>query len=397
MKGRQAVKEAVKEAVKRCFKKLDYLILLIMTILIGIGVYCSRQAFIGSDDYKSIFIKQLAGVFIGYVFIIVIIFIDYHIICNLSALLYIAMNLLLAVTLLFGSGVNNVNRWIIIFGIPFQPSELTKVVLILFLAFLCNHFKDKLNKLYVLFLLFIAAAIPMALIVLEPHLSSGLSILFIFIVMVYSSGISYKVIGKALALVVPLAAVILASVYLFKIDIPFIKQYQVNRVLSFLSSEESDSQDGDYQQLQSIGAIGSGGLHGKMISSEKDKDRAYSRIYAKESDFVFAIVGEEFGFIGGFFIILLYVVLIIKCLIISSHAPDYTGKLIGIGVSAYLMFQIFMNIGVATKLLPNTGLPLPFISYGLTSLISSMAAVGLVLNIGIRQKSKSTDTIKLPI
>jgi rod shape determining protein RodA len=241
----------------------------------------------------------------------------------------------------------------------------------------------------VIFILAAATALPMVLILLEPHLSSSLAILFIFCVMVYSSGITYKVLGKVLALILPLAAVIFIAVAVFKVNIPFIESYQVNRVLFFFSTDASDSQSGDYQQMQSIGAIGSGGLQGKMISSENDENREYRLIYAKESDFVFAIVGEEFGFIGSFVIIILYSVLIIRCLIISSHAPDYVGKMISIGVSAYLMFQIFVNIGVATKLLPNTGLPLPFISYGLTSLISSMAAVGLVLNIGIRPKSKN--------
>jgi rod shape determining protein RodA len=159
----------------------------------------------------------------------------------------------------------------------------------------------------------------------------------------------------------------------------------VKRVLSFLSDDESDELTGDYQQNQSIGAIASGGLQGKLIFSEGDY-KYYSEIYAKESDFVFAIIGEEFGFIGSFLIIVLYALLVVRCVSISYHAPDYIGKLICMGVSAYFMFQIFSNIGVATMLIPNTGLPLPFVSNGLTSLISSMIAVGLVLNIGMRRK-----------
>jgi rod shape determining protein RodA len=178
---------------------------------------------------------------------------------------------------------------------------------------------------------------------------------------------------------------------LFHIDIPFIENYQINRVLTFISTDESENLDGDYQQLQAVSAMGSGGLHGKMMSTEDDKNREYQLIYAKESDFVFTIVGEEFGFIGSFFIVICYIILIIRCLIISFRAPDYMGKLICMGVSSYLMFQIFVNISVATKLLPNTGLPLPFVSYGLTSLISSMFAIGLVLNIGARQPYRMKD------
>jgi len=382
----------VKEQLKTYFRKIDYLIVITMTILVGIGLFCEQQAFALSDEKNGIFIKQIAGIFLGYAIIITIIILGYHFIGSISPVLYLIMNAALAFTLVFASDLNNVKRWIVIFGIQFQPSELTKVVLILILAFLCNHFKSRLNKLYVLFILSAVVAIPVILILLEPHLSSCLAILFVFAMIVYASGISYKVIGTAFALVLPVVAGILVAVFLFDAKLPFIEKYQVTRVLTFLSDDESDSLTGDYQQLQSIGAIGSGGLEGKLVSLSEDSDnetRKYSKIYAKESDFVFAIVGEEFGFIGSFIIVVLYAVLVMRCLIISSRAPDYMGKIICMGVSAYLMFQIFVNIGVATKLLPNTGLPLPFISYGLTSLLSSMIAVGLVLSVGVRQKNRS--------
>ncbi len=378
----------MKDIIKAYIRKTDFIIIIIMTLLICVGLYCTRQAFQFSDEQDKIFIKQLAGVLIGFILILGVLLIDYHILCSLSSILYIIMVSVLVFTLISNTNLNNVKRWIVVFGIQFQPSELTKIVLVLFLAFLCNHFKNKLNKLYVLLILVGAAALPMVLILAEPHLSSSLALLFIFCVIVYSSGINYRVIATAFGLILPVAAGLVIAVALFKVDLPFIETYQINRVLFFISDDESESLSGDYQQLQSLAAIGSGGLHGMMISPDTEDDRKYSSIYAKESDFVFAIVGEEFGFIGSFFIIVLYAVLIFRCLLISSRASDYTGKLISIGVSAYLMFQIFVNIGVATNLLPNTGLPLPFISYGITSLISSMIAIGLVLNIGMRQRNR---------
>lgn len=380
--------QVMREKVKGIFINIDYIIVLVMTILICIGLYCARQAFKLSEDQNAIFLKHIAGILIGFVLFIMVIFIDYHLYCNISVLIYFAMIAILTYTLFAGSNINNVNRWVMIFGIPFQPSEFTKVALILLLAFLCNRFKDKLNKLYVLFILAAAAGLPIALILLEPHLSSALSLLFIFCIVVYSSGIGYKVIGAACALVLPVVAVLFISVAVFEVKLPFIEGYWINRVTSFLSTDESDDLSGDYQQNQSIAAIGSGGLHGKTISLNADEDRRYSNLYAKESDFVFAVVGEEFGFIGSFLILILYAVLIFRCVLIAVHTSDYMGKIICMGVSAYLMFQIFVNIGVAVKLLPNTGLTLPFISYGLSSLISSMLAVALVVNIGIRQKSK---------
>ncbi len=384
-------RSSMKEKIKESFKGIDLIIVITMTLLICIGLFCERQAFMLSEEQNSIFIKHLAGVILGYVMIAVILLVDYHFICRLSFLLYLFMIAVLGYTLVAGNNLNNVKRWVMILGIPFQPSELTKVVLILFLGFLCNHFKDKLNRFYVLVILAVVAAIPVGLILLEPHLSSSLAILFIFGIIVYSSGITYKVIGTALAMILPVIAVIFISVAVFKVDIPFIEEYQIKRVLSFLSTDESDALSGDYQQNQSIAAIGSGGLHGKTISLESDQTRttrAYQNIYAKESDFVFAIVGEEFGFLGSFVIILLYALLIFRCILISTRTSEYMGRIICMGVSSYLIFQIFVNIGVATKLLPNTGLTLPFISYGLTSLISSMIAVGLVINVGVGRSYK---------
>lgn len=370
------------------FKNFDYILFLTMTVLICVGLYCIRQAYLFNDDMDAIYTKQLMGVAIGSVMIIGILLIDYHIICRLSLILYLGIVTVLALTLKIGTNIRDVKRWITIVGIPFQPSELTKVVLILFLAFLCQHYKDKLNKFYVLFILAAVVALPTLLIIKEPHLSSGIAILFIACVIIYSSGISYKVIGSAFAVLIPVALIIIISVTQFNVDLPLIQEYQIKRVLTFMSTDESDNLSGKYQQNQAIEAIMSGGISGKLMSGE-NKDREYSGIYANESDFIFSIVGEEFGFIGSCIVILLYSILVMKCLIIAAHAPDYTGKLICIGISSYLMFQTFVNVGVATSLLPNTGLPLPFISYGLTSLISSMAAVGLVLNIGLRKGDKN--------
>ena len=376
----------MKEKLRESIKRLDFVILIIMTILIIIGLFCERQAFSQSEEQSSVLIKHIAGIVVGYVMILGILLIDFRIICNLSIFLYLAMVAILSLTLVIGPDINNVRRWIMIFGIQFQPSELTKIALIIFLAFLCNHYKSKLNKLYVLFILGAVTALPMLLILKEPHLSSCLAILFIFCIIIYASGIGYRVILAAIALVVPVVAGLIVGVMVFNLDIPFIEKYQIGRVLNFMSDDEANDLAGDFQQDQSIAAIASGGLQGKAINTTAEPDRKYHEIYANESDFVFSVVGEEFGFIGSFAIIFLYLILVIRFLIISMRSPDYMGRIICIGISSYFIFQIFVNVGVATKLLPNTGLPLPFISYGLTSLISSMVAVGMILNIGMRSK-----------
>ena len=378
----------MKKIINVNFKNLDYITLLIMLLLTGIGLYCVKQVELFSSNKNGLFTKQLLGIVIGLVIIAAILFFDYHFICRLSYLMYAGILIILLCTLKFGNGLNNVNRWISIAGIPFQPSELTKVILILFLSYLCYLFRNKLDRFSVFFILAAVTALPIILILLEPHLSSCICILFIFCVIIFASGLRYRVIGKVLALFLPAALGIILSVTVFQVKIPFIKSYWIERVLSFRSEDEAENADGKYQQNQAIAAISSGRLAGKMLSGEA-ATRNYRYIYANESDFVFAVVGEEFGFLGSCAIVFLYLLLIIRCLITAAHAPDYLGWLISIGVSAYLIFQVAVNIGVATNLLPNTGLPLPFISNGLTSLISSMTSVGLVLSIRLRQKNKS--------
>ena len=142
-----------------------------------------------------------------------------------------------------------------------------------------------------------------------------------------------------------------------------------------------------YQQLNSVQAIGAGKLYGKLLSEGTSSVRGYNSVGVRESDFIWSIVGEEFGFLGCCLIILLLFVVIVMCLLVAKKAKDRLGRLIAIGISAMFMFQVFANIGVATMILPNTGLPLPFISYGLSSLVSAMIAVGIVLNIGLQQKN----------
>ncbi len=378
--------EKIKQIKNIFYKRFDFVIFIIMVVLLGVGFYTVRQAGLFDVKLKGLFTKQLLGIAMGLVIIVVMQFIDYRIICRFSFILYIGVLGLLMATLLFGDDVRGVKRWMTIARIQIQPSELAKIALIIFLAFLCNSYKDKLQKFYVFIILAVVAAIPTLLIIIEPHLSSSLAMLVIFGVIIYSSGISYKVIGTVLAVAVPVIAAILISVTVFNVSLPFIQGYQINRILSHFTTDKSEDETGKYQQNQALVAIEAGGLSGKTIS-EDSSYRNYSGIYAKESDFIFSIVGEEFGFIGSAVIVLLYLILNIRCLIIAAHAPDYMGKLICIGVSALLTFQVFVNVGVATDLLPNTGLPLPFISNGLTSLVSSMIAIGLVLNIGLRRKN----------
>lgn len=363
-------------------KNIDYVIATIMVILICAGLYCIYQVDLLSESKDGIFNKQLLGFGLGAVLILIIQFIDYRFICRLSPLLYIVIVGILAVTFRYGTLVNNVRRWIRIAGIPFQPSELAKVILIVFLAYLCSIFRDKQKKFYPFFILAFVTAVPILLILLEPHLSPCIVLLLLFGVIVLISGISYKVIITVLLVAAPILATLVIGVGMLNWKIPFVKPYMVDRVIDFIAGDtEEANEDAKYQQNQSVFAIQSGGAYGKALAQDKTT-KNYSIIYSNESDFIFAAVGEEYGFVGCVIIIFLYLVLVLRCLKIAAHAPDLMGRIICTAVSALFMFQAFINIGVATNILPNTGMPFPFISYGLTSLVSSMIAIGLVLDIG---------------
>lgn len=156
----------------------------------------------------------------------------------------------------------------------------------------------------------------------------------------------------------------------------------VKRVLiHFTDGDAVDNTAGKYQQDHSISAIEAGGAYGKALTKD-NTNKNYQIIYSNESDFIFAGIAEEYGFVGCCILIFLYLIMVLRCLKIAAHAPDLMGRIIATAVSSLLTFQAFIHLGVTTDILPNTGMPFPFISYGLTNLVSSMIAIGLVINIG---------------
>lgn len=274
-------------------------------------------------------------------------------------------------------------RWI---RIPFvnmeiQPSEFAKLFLILFSAKYMEKLDIQINQFGNLFKLFIFYFIPFLLIFIQPNLSSSLIFTTIFVAMLFASKLKFRwflIFGGIFALIFIL---IYSSVRFGFIDnIPFLRDYQKNRIESFfIPTEKNEAQ---YQQENSVIAIGSGKVTGKGINNDSPNSVKNGNWLAEaQNDFIFAVVGEEVGFVGSVIIILLYVFLIISCIVIASKQREYYKNLICIGVATWLAIQTFINIGVATSLIPNTGVPLPFFSQGGSSLLSIYMGIGFVLNI----------------
>ena len=246
-----------------------------------------------------------------------------------------------------------------------------------------NHEED-LNSFRTIITAVLLFAPTALLIVMQPDLSTTISIVLVFCVMMYIAGLSYKFIGTMLAILIP-TAVIFISIAV-QPNQPFLKDYQQGRILAWLEPEKYAS-DQAFQQNNSMMAIGSGQLTGKGLNNNTTTSvKNGNYIPEPQTDFIFAIVGEELGFVGCCIVIGLLLLIVIQCILIGIKAQDMAGRIICCGIAAQIAVQSFVNISVATGIFPNTGIPLPFVSYGLTSLVSMFMGIGFVLNVGLQPK-----------
>ena len=304
---------------------------------------------------------------------------DYHFVLKFYYLIYVVNLVLLGLVLSpLGDDAGGAQRWLEIGGIRFQPSELAKILLILFFAQFIMVNRGRLNNFGIILLSLVLIAVPMMLVVMED-LSTTIMIAILFCVMMYLGGLSYKLILAVLAVTVPVAVIFLTIV--IQPDQTILKDYQQRRILAWLYPEEYKDTEA-YQQNNSMMAIGSGQLLGKGYNNnEISSVKNGNFISEAQTDFIFAVIGEEWGFLGSCLIIILEFLIALECALIGWKARDMAGHVIAGGVAGLVCFQSFINMGVATGLVPNTGLPLPFVSYGLTSLVSMYLGIGFVLNV----------------
>lgn len=342
--------------------------------IIGIFVVGSAQA--------SVQGRQIAGVVLGTVAMVVISLIDYKWVLNWYWPLYGINIVLLLAVLFFGENINGATRWLNLGFVQFQPSDLTKLITILFFAkFLMEREQEVNNKKTIIQ----AAALILPSLILiykQPNLSNTICLTALFCIMLYLGGLSYKFIGTVLAIVIPVSALFLAVVV--QPNQPFLKGYQQKRILAWLEPEKYAT-DEAYQQINSVMAIGSGMLAGKGYNNNTTTSVKNGNFISEpQTDFIFAIIGEELGFVGCCVVIILLLLIVIACILIGVKAKDTGGKLICGGVAALIGVQTFINISVATQIFPNTGISLPFVSYGLTSIVCFYMGIGFVLNVGLQ-------------
>lgn len=370
-------------------RRYNFSLIIVVMVLCILSAYFVKFAGNIDGNGNSYFKRQLIGAIASLVIAVIISFIDYHYVCAFVGIYYVIGTILAAATRLtpFGTDLETDSyRWIRLPGVNFQPSEICKIIIILTLAVFFTKFNEEINKFRTIALSVIIMIIPTFFILIQSDLSSSLVIIFVFGIMIFAAGLSYKIVVPTLMLSVP--AVIALFWYIQQPFQKLLKPYQLKRIIGFLHPDEF-LDDTNFQQYHSVHSIASGQLFGKLISDNGTGTREYSWVDVRESDFIFSVIGEEVGFIGVCFVIGLLAIVVVKCIITARKANDYLGQLIVIGISAMFAFQTFANIGVAAFILPNTGLPLPFLSNGISSMLSCMIGIGIILNIGL-QGSNST-------
>lgn len=363
-------------------KNYNFRLILLMLVICGLGIAIIGSANDGSDNRAVL--KQAIGMVIGFSGMIVISLIDYGWILKFYWLIYVFNVGLLSAVLLIGSSHHGAKRWIdITDGLTIQPSEFAKIFMILFLAKFLTVNKERISKWWFLIVTAGLAGITLLLIEKEPDLSTTILVTGLTIIMVFAAGISYKKIGIILAVFIPVAAA--AIIYIQQPEQKLLDDYQMKRINAFFYPDEYD--DARYQQDNSVLAIGSGKLYGKGLYNDSTESLKNANYLSREmvNDFIFAIIGEEMGFVGSCIVLGVLFLIIAECFLAAIFAPDASGRMLCTGMAALLTLQVFINVGVATELLPNTGIPLPFISTGLSSLISLFGGMGFVLNVSLQR------------
>ena len=359
---------------KKLLKNIDWGVLICSIILLIIGLIALFSTTQNTDHDE--FTKQLQWFGISIPFLIASTIIDYNKITKFAPLAY-GVFIFLLIIVLFTQEINGARSWFNIGAFSFQPSEFAKIAVILFSAYILNILqarnKKEINRPFKLLLYLGIMAVPIGLIIIEPDLGTASAFLFATIFILFTSGINKKYLFAAILL----TAIFVPMIY------KSLPSHAVARFEIFLHPE-TDPRGAGYNIIQSKLAVGSGQIFGMGFLQGNQTQLGY--LYPKTTDFIFAAIGEEMGFVMGATIIVIYIILITKIIYIAKTAKDNVGSYIAIGIAGVFCFHMIENIGMTMGLLSITGVPLPFVSYGGSSLLTNFICIGLILNISARRQ-----------
>ncbi|HHW21387.1 MAG TPA: rod shape-determining protein RodA [Clostridiaceae bacterium] len=357
-------------------KNIDWILIVTVLILNTLGLIAIRSVS-NHLNQPSLFTKQLVASFIGIGCMTIIMMLDYKDFRILSPLIYIGTVFLLVLVLIIGEGREETGTqgWLDLGPVSFQPSELGKITMSIIAAFFLEKIKQGNGGLNYIWLAGSVAGL-IGLVMLQPDFGTSVVYVFMLACMIFVFGIKYRVIFICLG-----ALIVTLPVLWFSVLEKVLDEYQINRILSFFNPE-AYARTTDYQVRMAIRFIGSGMLTGVEPGTEK----AARTVPEAATDSIFAVIGEEWGFIGAVFLIALFVILLLRCLYVARFAKDNFGSYIVTGLMAMFLFHFVENIGMNIRMLPVTGIPLPFISYGGTSVIVNYIAAGIIVNISMRRQ-----------
>ena len=354
-------------------------LLFVVAIIAGlVGIFAIYSA-TRSLNTNSQVLVQSASFLIGILLMFILSRINYQFFGYIAVPIYIACIFMLIAVLIFGvTGSWGARSWIRFGPIGIQPSEICKIGFAITFAKHLSKVKDDINKPITLLFLILHLLVLIGLIMMQPDAGSAMVFCFMAIIMLFVAGISYKYIIPAFLFALASSPII----YFF-----ILSDYQKHRIQVFFNPE-MDKLGSGYNVIQSKIAVGSGGLFGKGYL--KGTQNQFGFLPTKHTDFIFSVISEELGFIGAVLTILLIFLIIARCIKIARESDDLFGKYICIGIASMLIFHTFENAGMCIGLMPVTGIPLPFISYGGTSLLTNMIAVGIALSVSSHSKKIKT-------
>lgn len=376
-------RESLVDKYKLDFKKIreiDKALLLSTILLILYGILNIYLCTKGEMGYSTA-LRQFVWFCVSMVALYIFMAVDYYVIYSYVPIFYWGCVVLLIFTRFFGKVINGARGWLDLGFMSLQPAELAKIGIILMLAKKLEEMDGEINTLKNFFTLVMYAAIPVVFIIIQPDMGMTMVCFFIVLGIFFVAGLDMRVIGGGFL------SIFLAVIILWNSGL--ILPHQKNRITSFMNPDADTSKNG-YHLNQSLISIGSGGILGNKDSNSFSKDGgsgyAAQHVPEVQTDFIFAAIAEQWGLLGAIFLLGLYGMLIYKMVNIARTAKDTFGSIICVGIVSYFLFAIFQNIGMTIGLLPITGITLPLISYGGSSLLTTVMSVGLVLNIGMRRK-----------
>jgi len=355
------------------FLKLDWILIAAMILLLGIGILTIysvsfQDPVLGLLNFK----KQLGSAVLGLVLMFFFASYDYRVLNSLSTKLYFIMIAILGLVVIAGATVKGHTGWLGVGIYRFQPVEIAKLILIIFIASFFSKKKTEFSSTVRMFVSVILVGIPVFLILKQPDLGSTVIVLGLWIVMLMLSEVRKRDI-------LILAAIGFLAIFSGQF---FLKGYQKDRIVNFVKPG-SDPQGSGYNVIQATIAVGSGGIYGKGLGHGSQSQLNF--LPEKNTDFIFAVIAEEMGLVGSLVVIVLFGVIFWRIKEAARMSRDNFGYLLAVGVAAMIFFQFFVNIGMNIGVMPVAGVPLPLLSYGGTSLVVTMASIGIVQSIYARR------------